>query len=301
MKLASPQKKEGFLGVVQFIHDGPEHKVDKTGWTSWNLKRHRRKYMLVDGQSINSQDEKHSSNLFFWGEWEGPSHAVYSWENGNKNLPSNLVVPRFPGFSKPVENLQNTDPYVFGDEFKYTLCKQANKTGSLTYLARLLPGTLVLFGSHILKKFVLDTAMIIGESIIPHTSQNWSTVLASCTDQYRAMTLQPMYWDKHIKSETTFKFYKGATHQSQFNETFSFAPCIRETDLPQRFSRPNIVISEVITQTLQQGGKKTPMSLASIKDCWSQVKSQVLEQHLLLGVKFTEPQLTVVPEDVWKH
>lgn len=292
---------EKFLGVVQFIHPGAEHHVDKNGWTPWNLKKHGRKYLAVNGRAIDSSNHCDSSVLFVWAEWEGPSRSIFDWPNKHGEYPSHLVVPQYPGHAKPIYGLQNTDPYIFGDHFKYTLCKQINKNGVSNFLARLQPGTLILFGSNVKNSFVLDTAMVLSEVKVEHSLANWASVLSSCSDTYKAMTLEPMYFDKNIRPESRFTYYQGASHHTPFNKTFSYSPCIQETKLPQGFERPNISLPIVINQRLMMGQKRTQMSLSAIQECWLDTKAQVFDQDLCLGVEFDEPEKVQVPTYLWPH
>jgi hypothetical protein len=292
------QQDDGFLGVVQFMHPGHEHRVDKNGWTAWNLKDHRRKYMVTRGQHLDKSMQPSFSEQYFWGEWEGPSRSIFNWESNDKSLPNHLVVPEFPGSAMPVQGLQNTDPYVFGDAFKYTLCKQVNKNGSRSLLTRLLPGTLVLFGSRVNQQFVLDTAFVIGENTLNHSMADWTTVLKDCSAAYRSMTLEPTYWDRNTSKSVPFTYYEGAGFQSQINSTFSFAPCIPATNVPQQFARPAIHLPGIISNELMMNFKATQMSHADISYWWKEVVSQVFANKLSLGVRFEEPFLTNVPDGV---
>jgi hypothetical protein len=299
--MAAVNNQDGFLGVVQFIHPGAEHRVDKNGWTPWNLTTHKRKYLAINGLAINSSNQCHSSGLFVWAEWEGPSRSIFNWPKKHGEYPAHLVVPQYPGHAKPIDGLQNTDPYIFGDHFKYTLCKQINKNGLPNFLTRLHPGTLILFGSNIKSNFVLDTVMVLGEVKLEHSLADWSSVLSDCSDTYKAMTLEPMYFDKNIKQESRFSYYQGASHNTPFNETYSYSPCIQETDLPIGFERPNVSLSGVINQRLMMGQKRTHMSLSAIQECWFDIQSQIIAHDLCLGVEFNEPEKVLVPTDLWPH
>jgi hypothetical protein len=291
-------QNDGFLGVVQFMHPGQEHRVDKNGWTAWNLKSHRRKYMVTRGQHLDKNMQLNSSEQFFWGEWEGPSRSIFNWESTDKSLPNHLVVPEFPGSAMPVQGLQNTDPYIFGDAFKYTLCKQVNKNGSRSLLTRLLPGTLVLFGSRVHEQFVLDTVLVIGEHSRKHSMANWETVLHDSSAAYRSMTLEPTYWDRNTSKSVPFTYYEGARFESQFNSTFSFAPCIPATNVPQQFARPAIHLPGIIRNELMMNFKATQMSHTDINYWWKEVVSQIFANKLSLGVRFEEPFFTNVPDGV---
>lgn len=297
----SIKSQKEFLGVVQFIHPGAEHRVDKYGWTPWNQLQHKRKYMAVSGSAINQSSSSDNSGLFVWGEWEGPSRSIFNWPKKRGEFPMHLVVPQFPGHAKPIAGLQNTDPYIFGDYFKYTLCKQVNKNGVPNFLTRLQPGSLILFGSNVKNNFVLDTVMVLSEIKLEHSLADWSSVLYGCSDTYRAMTLEPMYFDKNTKPESRFTYYQGASHQAPFNETYSYSPCIQETRLPQGFERPNVSLPGVINQKLMMGQKFSRMSMSAIRECWLDVQSQVFDFDLSLGVKFDEPEKVSIPAHLWPH
>lgn len=288
-----------FLGVVQFMHPGNEHRVSKDGWTRWNDGNHCRKFMVTSGRSFDNEGVHIDSNLLFWGEWEAPSRRVFQWER-EQGLPENLVVPCFPGNAVASKGLQNTDPYVFGDEFKYTLCKQSKRTGAPTFLANLAPGTLLLFGSKVNQEFLLDTAFVISAGVV-HNSNSWSQELSHLSEIYRAVTLEPMYWDPNTKPETSFQLYTGATPDKPKDGMFSFFPCQIESSLPHRFQRPRIDVPGVINHSLMMGSKRTPMSLDEISRTWQTVKDQVISHRLRLGTYAEEPAQSAVPEHLWPH
>jgi hypothetical protein len=282
------QEKPGVLGVVQFIHPGAEHKVDALGQTRWNLGEHRRKYMSAPGIAINKNDEKVESGLYFWGEWEGLSLSIYSWADGKKGLPRNLVVPEFL-MPKRVPGLQNTDPYVFGSEFKYTICKQVRKNGRETFLTRLLPGSLILFGSNLGGSFVLDTVFVVDDRIRRHSRETWQSVLSDASDTYTAASLLPLYWDEKVENSSRFTHYEGATFDNPKNGMYSFVPALLETVEPTRFARPRIDVEGIISHTLNMNIKFSELGHREIQQVWTTVRDQVRDQELALGVSFAEP------------
>jgi hypothetical protein len=290
---------EPFLGVIQFMHPGGEHRVAKDGWKDWNTTDHRRKFISSMGRSMEPGGEISESNLSFWGEWEAPSRQVFSWKRQG-NLPENLVVPTFPGRAATTRGLQNTDPYVFGDSFKYTLCRQI-KNGKPTYFTNLAPGTLILFGSKVQHQFVLDTAFVVDNESTNHSSQNWESELSHVSSVYRAVTLEPMYGDVNIKPENTFRFYSGARIENAINGMYSFFPCIQETNDPMRFERPVIDVPGIVNHALMMGSKGTKMPLSEIEKVWQLVVSQVHNQGLRLGLSAREPEQSDVPEHLWPH
>lgn len=139
--------------IVQFTHPGDEHKPDiKEGnHKSWNQSRHKRKFLLANGQYLENGIIQ-EGRLIFWGECEPPSFVqkLSSKPNGfypqwlhEPYLPSEL--PQSPGYQK---SYQNTDPCVFDGVFKYFVCKQFKpKNRFLTSLARLERGSMILFGA----------------------------------------------------------------------------------------------------------------------------------------------------------
>ena len=296
--------KKRFHGVIQFIHPGGEHKVGSDGWTPWNLTMHKRKFMSATGSYVDKSDQVHESLIALWGEWEGPSKRLHSW-TAKPPLPTNLVVPVYPGAAAPIDGLQNTDPYVFGNRFHYTLCKQSQRSGRTTFLAHLEPGSLILFGSRVQKKFVLDTVFVVDDNIIPHNRLTWNEQLsAEVSKTFRSVTLDPMYWDKNVSDEATHCLYSGARRDSPFHSMFSFFPCLPHTDGEYaRFARPVIDIESVINHKLQQGQKGTELLPEQTKEVWLQVVEQVRNQGLHLGVSGVEPSISVVPDRVlpWKQ
>jgi hypothetical protein len=58
---------EPFLGVIQFMHPGGEHRVAKDGWKNWNTTDHRRKFLTSTGKSMELGGEISESNLILLG------------------------------------------------------------------------------------------------------------------------------------------------------------------------------------------------------------------------------------------
>lgn len=287
-----------FQGVVQFMHPGSEHKIDDSGWTPWNRGQHKRKFMTAEGALIDAAGKKHHSKFRFWGEWEGPSRKVSSLI-GDDVLPHSLVEPMFPGYPAITEGLQNTDPYVFGKQFLYTLCKQVKKNGKPTFLTRLAPGTLVLFGSKLGGRFVLDTVFVIDDAISHHSLETWQNEALGMSETYRAMTLAPMYMDKHIRRESNYTLYRGVTQDSSPTGPFSFIPCQADSSQGIGFSRPRLELPGIVNHTLMMGQRRIPMSISEIGAVWSSVVKQILDRDLSLGVFAQEPRLTDVPKSLW--
>lgn len=59
--------------------------------------------------------------------------------------------------------IQNTYPYVFGDNFLYSNCRQNDRRGPLR-TQRLAVGSLILFGSQLAREFVIDAVFVLGQA-----------------------------------------------------------------------------------------------------------------------------------------
>jgi hypothetical protein len=139
--------------IVQFFHPGGEHGYDcrRNGkyYKEWNGGNHKRKYIISKGNYIEN-NSLHEGRLMFWGEWEPPSLVEFLPPSIKKLpyevYPEYLHYPFLPPMKQiPVyqrQMCQNTDPFVFGDKFKYSICLQDSFTG----LRNLEDGSLILFG-----------------------------------------------------------------------------------------------------------------------------------------------------------
>lgn len=116
-----------------------------------NKRPHYRKFILNEGEyiyNLNSIPQK--GDLLFWGEWEG--HSIFNPINMGKGIPNGI---HYPYHSIVNRGHQNTDPYIFGDYFKYAIC---NQTGIMYSLD---PESLILFGTTTDCGFILDTVFVV--------------------------------------------------------------------------------------------------------------------------------------------
>ena len=289
---------KSFSGVVQFMHPGKEHRVDKAGWTAWNAKNHLRKFLVSAGRFVDDSGVARSGNLSFWGEWEAPSQVVRSWAQA-PGLPTHAVQPRYPGAPRLRPGLQNTDPYVFGERFRYTLCQQIWTHGP-TGMTDLQPGSMVLFGSHQAGKFLLDTVFVVGDAV-RHSRNTWETRLnGRVSDVYRSVTLTPMYADPEIRDDSEFCLYSGASLESPVDGMFSFFPCRPCGDgVIPRFERPALRSDWFLNPAKLQGRTMSDASSIEVSEAWRSIVSQVQEAGLSLGVQAVEPTRTMVPDSYW--
>lgn len=277
---------------VQFMHPGNEHGPDEPGLKRWNIGPHRRKFLEIEGEyGDDPAGEPSSGEVVFWGEWE-PESTVQPITAPIANGPRWIHRPYYvkpqtywpDGSDDP---LQNTDPFVFGSCFRYTLCRQwRNGTNGPSLLRELDPGSLILFGSFKAGEFVLDTAFVTGESI-RHDHDSWSTLLPDLPETYVDVTMRATYaWGPGPE----LRLYSGATRQQPMNEMFSFAPCLPVEAAPHGFARPSISLDDLITPNLKMGFKSTRgLSDRDVRQLWERVVGQVLARDLALGTRFEMP------------
>ena len=277
--------------VVQFIHPGGEHGPDQAGGKRWNRGLHKRKFLQVPGDYLTARDGvRHSDDLVFWGEWEPES----------KVSPITAPVlggPRFvhlPYYVRPRTysgDLQNTDPFVYGDQFLYTLCRQTKPIHGHpqpTFLRGLAPGSLILFGSLKGGGFVLDTAFVVADGTL-HDAESWQVSLQGLiSDSYADVTMRPTYqtaWPHELR------LYRAATPSQRLGGMFSFVPCLPAGLALSGFARPIVALDGVITPGLMMGAKATRgLSLDHVAVLWNSVVTQVLNQGLALGTRFDMPE-----------
>ena len=277
---------------VQFPHPGAEHAPQK--WqigtqVPWNRsKHHHRKFLLSSGCYIDKRGRLRKGQLVFWGEWEPPSNVMKTWsEKGSR--PILLQRPVWKR-QKPGE-AQNTDPWVFGECFRYSNCNQF-RGKRRTFLQRLAPGSIILFGSTIgkeRKKFVLDTLFVVKHRYEPGRAPKTDEAFRVCTVDT-------------LPSSDQFILYSGATYKLGRDDMYSFVPCRRRDASDFRFERPVISLGcymnpktkrskPYINPDSKQSPRRVEVHLNGvIREQWEKIRKQVL-RHWMLGVSFPTPSL----------
>lgn len=297
----TPTNKE--IRIVQFVHPGPEHrpsrKIQKAGVYPWNYLGHRRKYMKALGAYVDDDGAIKEDTVYFWGEWE-------PWSNVNAILPENHIGD-FPWFlhepffySSPQAyppysvlgkdprryHRQNTDPFVFGDHFIYSLCKQDH----YNVLRTLAPGSIILFGSPRNIKtcdpyFALDTVLVVGNSIEYVPEMPESSIGSAMPAHYNKI----MGFKDWHDSKSKF-FYQGVNfdEKSAYGGMFSFVPCSIGNHGKQGFERIKLCALDLdfISSNLSQGIKSTVSTLEQNIAAWQKICSIVKVQGCMKGVHF---------------
>lgn len=276
------------LCFVQFPHPGGEHGPDADGGALKRWERdtndHARKFMVAPGAWRDDPDgPTHQGEVVFWGEWEAES-TVGTIVSRVAGEPRWLHRPFFEGVqAAPTDAVrQNTDPFVFGDRFLYTYCRQPGNRK----LRKLADGSLILFGSKKNQRFVLDTVFVVAESL-DHTRETYVDVAASRTSEvFLLTTLDPMY-EQGTKG---CRLYFGATADGPINGMFSFVPCVPARE-ERTFARPAIDLPEPLVNPnrTQQAGTINVVDPDELSELWHRVVAQVSEQGCALGVSVALP------------
>jgi hypothetical protein len=245
--------------------------------------------MRAPGTSVDAAGVSHRDAILFWGEWEAPSR-VQEFEARGAGYPRYLHEPFLEPRSE-FADLQNTDPFVFGDQFLYTGCQQwrGKPHGNPVQLRYLLPGSVILFGSCAGNRFLLDTVFVVRD-FIDHDKRNYLDVLrGSVPDAYWTVTLGP--WYASADHGRSFRLYRGASLADTVNGMFSFFPCRRADGPPTHgFARPDLSDLWWVNPRLRQGWRATQLvDLARAADVWHAVRQAVLDQRCELGVHVPIP------------
>ena len=79
---------------------------------------HARKFMQLDGEWIDQDDEIGCSSMWAWGEWEAQSDLIRELDQmGDPAFPRYLWEPFYARRPHGYRGLHNTDPFIFGDRF----------------------------------------------------------------------------------------------------------------------------------------------------------------------------------------
>lgn len=265
--------------LVQFPHFGSERlpKPLAVGATlPWNVGEHGRKYLVAEGAAWDGVELLHGE-FEFWGEWEPPS-VVERVNSAGEGLPQALQRPRF---EVPTDGRwrQNTDPLVLGDTFCYSNCKQ-HSNGKLRRLDR---GSVILFGSKLAHRFVLDTVFVVSSRIDYKPSEGLPNA-----GVLQDLVIGPLAVDDKA-ADWEFTLYTGASFERPVDGMFSFAPCVPHRTDRGGFARPAPEL-QLLNQKLSMGARVVESTRETVIATWQSVVAQVLEARLIAGTSFVLPE-----------
>jgi hypothetical protein len=291
--------------IIQFLHTALEAAPNNPddNFIPWNNHdRHRRKFLNSVGRFVDSERGEVDDELTFWGEWEAQSDII-KLKNIKPHLPHYLNLP-FINPSVP-KRTHNTDPYVFGENFRYIICKQ----GFSEQLRDLEPNSLILFGSSINKEFCIDTLFVVSDKIIKYSKSNIEKVFSQRNQYYHA-SVNPIYddtnYNENVKEEDscrldknmTYSFYKGVNFKEKddYNGIYSFVPCkIYKPNHENEyiFKQPKLIL-DFISHDQTHGLNSNPgrdCTKKEIVEYWNIIWQQLEESKFLRGTWFKTPEL----------
>lgn len=284
--------------VVQFPHPGREHKPSPPAIGTvmpWNRGAHGRKFLRSPAEYLDVSGPQ-QGEVGFWGEWEAQSRVLDVWKkDGGK--------PRFlhePFYDPPTDSRdrQNIDPFVFGDEFLYTNCKQL----SSKKLRNLTPGSLILFGSGSKPGFVLDTVFVVGDDA-PRPYEIGERHVLPQRPETDPLIFQPLSTStRHLGMSC--RAYQSRPYKAGDDRPFSFVPCRPLHDPELRFARPLLEpvgpLDGLINPLLFMSTRVTHVDEDTLTAAWTHVRTVMESQQLKLGVRIAMPPKAAseVPEPV---
>ena len=280
------------LRFVQFPHPGREHEPDLAGGKAWNTlnSQHARKFMEFGGKWIENDGSARSGNLRAWGEWEAESDLVCGLiqPRQDPHYPRYLCHPYYV----PRDNYQwlhNTDPFIFGERFLYSNCKQVT-VSSLAHLGR---GSVIAFGSGMKiagnPEWVLDTVLVVADSLTYSAPEARRVLADAAPEAFLTVTGGPMVDNNE---QASFRLYRGATPEDPVEGMFSFFPAMPAHG-EAGFLRPLIDLpSEYFNPRNWQAPKGVRQQRTSeeLRGLWKSLVGQVRGAGLLLGTHAALPE-----------
>lgn len=305
--------------LVQFMHSGTQPAYKGPGVKPWNTGKHRRSFLVSPG-SFNSSlfgPSESTGRLSFWGEWEAPAEAISLTAGGAAHTafaPQPVAFPARAG-------LQNTDPFVFDGPFIYSCCKQVKKNGAPTSLRDLSRGDVLLFGSKLAGKFVLDTVFVVANSTLYGRRTGPDTLSGRVPQSFVEATLKPLAsplggmddsgelqetcspvdWEGpevcsschpilSSASDIDYRLYWGATPEERVDSMFSFVPAKQVSEPLVAFERP--VVKDFVSPDLSMNfydclGRAGQTN--AVKEAWTHIAELILGAGLVLGTAFRIP------------
>lgn len=283
--------------TVQLIHKGIQKKF-KNGYfklgekyiRKWNEEGyHYRKFIRNNGEYVDNilSTVPLNTELFFWGEWEGYSYFAPYENTDTMKYPNGIHEP-FHFTKNRSEEKQNTDPYIFGDTFKYCICKQNGK------LYNVESNSLILFGTVYPKinRFYIDTVYVVKDHV--PASQVYSNCGNEFSKVYIEETLDRLGQylgeanEKDIKQRERVKLYSCLTWWDN-KEYFSYVPC-KLDDNNHGFERFYIELDDSEYNFKPYSRGKYYLEGDS-KLLWRKITLQAINQGFKLGIRFTEPEI----------
>lgn len=293
------------LAFVQFIHPGIENlptKRNRTDLIPWNHESHRRKFLCARGQYVD-RGRLVDEELTFWGEWEPQSHITRIANPKEDGCSPHVIHHPMLDLSEPVKDSkgryrQNTDPFVFREQFLYRCCQQTRKTGP-TQLSHLLPGSIVLFGSRVNGLLAVDTVFVVDRYNDYCDLLGGMNFDPSLKDYAEIVGIGFGMNEPGWKPDNAhMRLYYGASPRKPYEGMYSFVPCKPLKGNERGCARPTLTQAEMrdiyadcITDNLQQSFKLCPdATLKGNLAAWNRIRTIFAQKGYLEGVNFQCPK-----------
>jgi hypothetical protein len=243
--------------------------------------------MKVNGSYIENGKMK-KGEVLFWGEFEAPSKIIL--KNNPKKLPRYIFEPEFNKCNSIPENIKNTDPFFFGEEFYYCICRQ-DRNISLKNLNKF---SLILFGSTKKNKkldkynFHLDSLFVVNNKY-EYSINNYSSLKKNSIKNIISYNLNilPIY-KSTVKTYEEYSLYSGVMYKNN-KDIFSFSPCKlfnRNQHESNFFERPILKIKG-ITSNLSQNIKEIEKfdSIDEVKARFNEIRQNIENEGYSLMVQ----------------
>jgi len=302
--------------VVQLAHPGKEwpgysqakkqyikskkgiiwNKQYEAGIREWNnLDSHKRKFIFSKNSTyIDSKGKLNTGDITFWGEWE-PHSTFELISKDSKDFYGSRMM-HFPYFNRSYDGPKKhtTDPFVFGNNFWYTHCKQSTKQPAQS-LKKLQADSIIIMGSERSKDktFLVDTIFVIKRRY----SQSEIRDKINSLPKLLLQTNLIMHDDHDLirsSKYSDFGFYEGKNNQE--GNMFSFVPA-------KLFCKKDVAHERLVINTydkffnLQRAGagsvNKVVMqsrSFSEVKQYWDKLVHESFNQGFVLATNIPMPQ-----------
>ena len=295
--------------IVEFSHPGKEYipykrkddpnvlfnnKSRNIGKRKWNnLHSHKRKFMKSHGNYLSSNNILFKTEpLTFWGEWEAESY----FERINTTESPQFIHSPFLdiGYNGPTKH--NTDPFVFGERFWYTNCKQGKKDRK-SFLRNLSKNSIILFGTESKYGFKLDTVFVVKDKFDCLQIQS---KIETFSEQFKKtnLFLNNMLFDEN---KSHYSYYAGKNYNDD-KDLFSFSPSkVVKDQIVESHERVILDVKQFGLQKIGAGSVCTRLFLEKLNnnnlddnflyDYWKKIAKTCFDQGFVLGFNFELPKI----------
>ena len=294
--------------MVEFTHPGCEYIPKKRGedhhvvWSNetkdagtriWNeLDSHKRKFLVAGGKYLSGVTASPQESQFtYWGEWE--AHSSFRRAGLAKGTRPQFIHEPYLDQSYDGPRRHNTDPFVFGEHFWYTNCKQ-KRDGFLTHLDNL---SIVLFGTEFAEGFRLDTVFVVDKGFKPQLTDDF---IESASQQLKSTNFLHNNLARNPENDY-LTFYRSLNYDAS-PTLFSFVPCRPFANgKPTTHERPLIEPWEryglqkpgartVCTRLLKTEMKDGSLPQETIKKFWNSIVDCCIDQGFSMAVQIDLPR-----------